>query len=301
VPTPQPSTRGRAVRVVRALASPDTRPATVRKLVGRTRDAVSPHSYAPRCRVCRSHRTHRVRTTFAQPPEKSFLVHVCKACGYVHNPDNFNDYTQYESVKQFPKTARVGSDAKPGREFHMGAMAVEIMGRRHQSVLVVGPGASVDFRHIEALPNVDHVAIGDLVQLHEGRDFVDMTAPPQRQFDVLVASEVIEHYVDPLAEFRRLFQLVNRDGLVVCSTNVYDGGNLNRHKYLFIKGHTSYYSPAAIARIARVNGMLFDFRLPQVSHRLGPRKRYVLFSRSADRMQDVARYFGQHAYAPSED
>jgi hypothetical protein len=98
-----------------------------------------------------------------------------------------------------------------------------------------------------------------------------------------------------------LFRLLKPDGLLVCSTNVYDGGNLNRHKYLFIKGHTSYYSPEALLHLARRNKVFVDFRLPAVSSRLGPRKRYVLFSKSVTRMQDVAAYFGSHAYAPSEE
>ena len=253
------------------------------------------------CPACGSRRRYTERATFVRNPKKSFVVEVCKSCGYVANPGNFNDYKSYDSVERFPVSARVGTDARPGREFFMASMGCEILNRSGIRVLVVGPGASLDFRRITALPGVSAVAIGDIVRLREDIDYIDLTQDSQRRFDLVLASEVIEHFVEPATEFARLFRSLKSDGLLMCSTNVYDGGNLSHHKYLFIKGHTSYYSPQALRSLAQRNNVLVDFRLPAVSARLGPRKRYVLFSSSAARMQDVAEYFGRHPYAPSEE
>ena len=90
--------------------------------------------------------------------------------------------------------------------------------------------------------------------------------------------------------------------MVVRPTNIYDGRNVANHTYLYSRGHVSYYGPRAIREIARRSRMLYDFRLPAiVTGTAGPRKRYVLFTRSAKNMQQVVEYFGSHTYAPSED
>ena len=94
---------------------------------------------------------------------------------------------------------------------------------------------------------------------------------------------------------------LRRAVLLVCSTNIYDGGNLSRHKYIHYRGHASYYSPAALRSIARRNHVLLDFRLPHAATGYaGPRKRYVLMSRSRIVMDAVADYFGSHMFGPSE-
>jgi SAM-dependent methyltransferase len=227
-------------------------------------------------------------------------VQICRRCGYVANPDNFNDYTQYTSLTKFPLSPRVGTEERPGREFNMAKMGARILGGKSLDVMIFGPGRSVDFKHVKKLPRVRSVRIGDIVALHDQPDFVNVLEDTDLRFDLVIASEVIEHFTDPGNDFPRLFKLLKKDGLLVCSTNIYDGGDLSRHAYLYSYGHTSYYSPRAIERLAADNGMYFDFRVPVVSARLGPRKRYVLFTRSPDRLTDIARYFGAHRFAPSE-
>ena len=89
--------------------------------------------------------------------------------------------------------------------------------------------------------------------------------------------------------------------MLVCSTNVYDGGDLSKQRYVFLNGHTSYYSADSLARLAEGNGFHVDFRVRLVATVYGgKRKRYVLFTASAAVMESTARYFGAHEYAPSE-
>jgi len=253
------------------------------------------------CSICLSMRVDSQQVTYVKDEQKSFLVQICRACGYVANPDNFNDYTEYKSLDQFPVTARVGTEERAGREFHMAKMGAEILGGQALDVMIFGPGRSVDYQHVKKLPRVGTVRIGDVVELHEQPDFVNVLEDTDSRFDLVVASEVIEHFTDPGNDFPRLFKLLKKNGLLICSTNINDGTDLNKHNYLYIKGHTSYYSPRAIEKLAVDNGMHFDFRVPIAATTFaGPRKRYVLFTRSTNRLTDIARYFGKHAYAPSE-
>jgi hypothetical protein len=97
---------------------------------------------------------------------------------------------------------------------------------------------------------------------------------------LIIACEVVEHFTDPRMEFSQ---------------------DVAEQDYLYLRGHTSYYSPKAIAEIARRSGVLFDFRLPTFGLSFpGMRKRYVLFTRSVAELQNVAEHFGDHPYAPAE-
>jgi hypothetical protein len=42
--------------------------------------------------------------TYVKNTKKSFLVQICQQCGYIANPENFNDYTKYKALTQFPLT-----------------------------------------------------------------------------------------------------------------------------------------------------------------------------------------------------
>ena len=252
-----------------------------------------------RCLVCGSRRT---RLRLVERRNRTFEIRICQRCQYVSNAGNTVDYTKFTSVERFRLTPRVGTADRPGREFHMARMGVDILRRPAIEAMVFGAGRSLDYRHIAKLPEVRSVAMSDVVDLGVDVDFINITKGTDRRFDLVIACEVIEHFPDPMTEFPRLFKLLSRNGLLVCSTNIYDGKNVAHHTYLYGRGHVSYYSPHAIRLIARKSRMRFDFRVPEiVTGTAGPRKRYVLFSRSDQVMQGIAEYFGNHTYAPSEE
>jgi hypothetical protein len=235
---------------------------------------------------------------------ESLTVRICGECGHVAIPKNVHDYVaETASVVDFGTQLkpRHGTEDTPGREYAMANLGITVLGRRPVDVLVYGAGKSIDNRHIATLEAVGTVAIGDVVRVRDDVDFVDTTLPASRTFDVVVACEVIEHFVKPRADFPRLFEHVDAKGLLICSTNVYDGGDLSRQGYIYERGHVSYYTPKALRAIARENGIHVDFRVPlSATGQAGPRKRYVFFSRSLPVMEALSDFFGQTMYAPSE-
>ena len=232
---------------------------------------------------------------------KTFRVRICQVCGHVANPENTHDYRQYDQLEGLTQGGRIGTPEHEGREYHMARMALDILGRDGCEVLVYGAGRSFDNHHIAALPQVRHVAIADVMKLRDDAEFIDANLPAPRRFAVVVASEVIEHFLDPRRDVARLLDYVEPDGLLVCGTNIYDGGNLAKQPYLYVNGHTSYYSQESLTRLAAANGQHIDFRVPLVATGYGgPRKRYVLFTRSDAVMAATARYFETRRYAPSE-
>jgi SAM-dependent methyltransferase len=251
-----------------------------------------------RCLVCRTIKTRLRELTWGQ---RTYQVRVCQRCRYVSNFGNTVDYTKFVSVDKFELTSRVGTEESTGREYYMAEMGAEILRRPGLRVMVFGAGRSLDYQHIAKLPSVERVVMSDVVDLRGEAEFINITKGTSERFDLIIACEVVEHFPDPLTEFPRLFDLLAKDGLLVCSTNIFDDGALGKQRYLFLRGHVSYYSPKAIAEIARRSRMLFDFRVPAIAlGHVGRRKRYVLFTRSIQNLQNTAEYFGMHPYAPSE-
>jgi hypothetical protein len=227
----------------------------------------------------------------------------CSRCGYLQiEEEDSQRYRGKQSLDDLPEVGhgRIGTDGEPGREFKIARMAVAILDRPSVDVMVYGIGRSLDNVHIEQLPRVGAVAIGDIVKVRDDAEFHDANQRARKRFSVVVASEVVEHFRKPRDDFAKLFQFVGRDGLLVCATNIYRGGELSQDRYPFWPDHTSYYTAQALLELARPHGFLVDFRTPRVTGPNG-RKRYVFFSRSPEVMQRVAQHFAAITMAPSED
>ena len=110
------------------------------------------------------------------------------------------------------------------------------------------------------------------------------------RYDVVVAADVIGQFRDPLVDFTELFSRVDAAGLLICSTQIYDGGKLDRQRYVFGPGHASYYSPDSLRRIAAAHQMRADIQIPTVqATKNHHRWRYVIFTRRRGPRREAAR------------
>lgn len=249
--------------------------------------------------MCGSPRIIAKTVTYFRDPKLVCPVRICGRCGFVRCPkEDKSHYTEVKDFKSLPGATRAGTPTKKGREFYMAQMAVDILNKDKLDILVYGPGRSLDNHHMEKLPGVTQVAIGDIMQVRDDAEFIDANEPPKRRFSVVIACEVIEHFRDPWSDFDKLLRLVDRDGVVVCGTNITDGGDLNEDRYIYFPDHTAYYSPQSLRMIAEAFGYHLDFRYPGGA--TPRRKRYVIFSKSRHTMEKVADYFGAVHLAPAE-
>jgi SAM-dependent methyltransferase len=253
------------------------------------------------CIVCHSTAVSRRTVQYVANPRLRKTVNLCGHCGYLGIDElGPSHYLAATSLDQLPKPKqRIGTEERPGREFQMARMALQILGCSYaQDVLVYGAGRSLDNLHIQRLPGVGSVAIADIMRLRDDAPFIDVKDPRKQRFAVVVASEVIEHFRDPWSDFATLLGLVKPQGMLVCGTNIHNGRpDLERDRYIYYPDHTSYYSVASIRRIAAAMGFHLDFRFPDG---LARRKRYVLFTRSPAVIDRVVDYFGRVPLAPSE-
>lgn len=231
---------------------------------------------------------------------------ICGACGFVSNPKNTHDYVYsgFGATSDPQMGTRAGDGIQPRREYRMAEMAVDILSRRsigqRPDVLIFGPGLSRDHALIAQSLEVASVALTDMGNFQSATNFVPLEATDST-FDIVVASEVIEHFTDLKTDFTNLLSKVKTDGLVVASTNVNDGWPLRRLIYPFITGHTAYYSGRALQAVARRFGMIVDFRVPAIAFgSAGPRKRYIFFYHDPRLAESISAYFADHHVAPSE-
>jgi len=226
----------------------------------------------------------------------------CRTCGMLRFPENTGTYKEQLSLGSRElalKELRNANEQRPGREFHMAQMAIEILGRPDAHVSFFGAGLNTDWKWLQRVHPKSRSTLVDLENMQDAAHFEHITqASPA---DIVIASEVIEHFEEPLAHFETLLRLVKDDGLLVCSTNVYDGTDISRHEYPFVHGHVSYWTPNALACVGRKTGYFVDFRTPKIAmSRGGPRKKYILFYRDVETTYKVGTYFGTQMFAPSE-
>lgn len=241
---------------------------------------------------------------------KAFEFTFCKRCRFVSNPSNghdFREHAAFDTGTNLPeKTLRVGDGTRPGREYRMAEMGVDILhhcyGECRPEVVVYGSGMSKDHQLLRERLPVSRTAVSDLANFQSVEDFVPV--PSRRaEFDLVIACEVIEHFTDLLEDFANLLSKVRETGLVIASTNMHDGVPLAGLAYPFDAGHTAYYSGQSLRAICdRLGGdVKLDFRTPAVAFRgAGPRKRYIFFYQDPAVGQSIAQYFADHHVAPSE-
>ena len=252
------------------------------------------------CRVCHSPGVSRRQVQYKDNAALRKTVNLCDDCGYLAIDEmGPSHYRAATSLDELPNCQRIGNTERPGREFQMARMALQILGRKGgQDVLVYGAGRSLDNLHIQRLRRAGTVSIADIMKVRDDAPFIDVNHPGEQRFPVVVASEVLEHFRDPWSDFATLLGMVDPRGLLVCGTNIHDGRpNLEHDRYIYYRDHTSYYSVESIRRIATAMGFYVDFRFPDG---LARRKRYILFTRSLAVLERTADYFGRVPLAPTE-
>lgn len=257
-----------------------------------------------RCRVCFSATEPRRFTLVKEPgPEyhvkfKTLDFATCPQCGFYFSAQNFNDYEHNNrGIFKAKKTARVGDGTVPGREYYMTMSAIDVLQRDNLTVAIFGAGLSRDHELIRAHAAVASCVIIDLVNFQESEYFEPVTT--KRQFDIVVASEVFEHFMRPRKELARCLSLLRRDGILLASTNLNAKKDITAQAYPFLYGHTSYYSNRSLVVLARMCGAMVRIVKPEYA-KISPAKRYLYFTKSAATGDLLGSYLAEHPVPPSE-
>jgi len=232
---------------------------------------------------------------------KSIKALQCQSCGLIQYPDNHESYINQLNLPLEVKfrNLRNATQDRPGREFYMAEMGLEILGVHQAEVSFFGSGLNTDYLWLQRKYPKVIAKLVDLENMQEVNNFEQISdATPS---DVVIAAEVIEHFVEPVEHFKSLLRLVKNNGILICSSNIYDGTDVGVHQYPFVPGHVAYWTPLALIKLASDMGFFVDFRTPAIGlTRGGPRKKYIIFYRNTQNLYATSLYFGTHMHAPSE-
>lgn len=90
------------------------------------------------------------------------------------------------------------------------------------------------------------------------------TSVLNRTYDYIVCCEVIEHFFNPLEEFKKLKEFLNPNGLLICKTDLhYPGLNFAKWYYKNDPSHVFIYSKKTLAWIQKN----LDFKSLEVNNR----------------------------------
>lgn len=255
------------------------------------------------CPVCGGDVCIEEHTCEVKPYQGKVLeAHRCLSCGLIRYPKNLGHYAKViarQSSEATLRELRNANDERPGREFYMAEMGIEVLDRPAAEVSFFGSGLNTDWQWLQRHYPQTRSKLVDLENMQAVAHFesIDQATPS----DIVVASEVIEHFTDPVAHFGSLLRLLKPDGLLICSSNIYDGSAIRLHQYPFVPGHVAYWTPLSLVKVASDAGCFVDFRTPEVGlTRGGPRKKYIIFYRQVETLYRMSLYFGTHMFAPSE-
>ncbi len=247
----------------------------------RPRECLEAEDVQRRCPICENDDQSRfvVQVNQGKPGMTQLGRHevfMCKVCRFLHNPGNVE-----KDLNEIDHTSgRVGREDKPGREYAFAARALEILRpKRPLDALVFGPGVSLDHAHIGDHPSVASSSVAD-IRNYQGLDnFLDIRAgnPDQRKFDLVIASEVIEHFEDPVGHYGSLLDYVSDDGMCIAGTNFVAGMPVTRLIYPYTAGHSCMWSEGSIHLATAKHGFKSVIFLSTIG---GTRKRIIVSTKS---------------------
>jgi SAM-dependent methyltransferase len=255
------------------------------------------------CKICNHNVVEKLITSKAKHSAGIALKCLeCMFCGYINLPENIEQYDSYMSENENHKNRaqeRNGNEFRPGREYYMALTGTNIIGGAHLELSFFGSGYNID--HVWYKKKFPESVV-KIVDLENYQAYENYQHPKDcNASDLVIASEVIEHFTDPEHDFKNLFRSVKNNGLIICSTNINDGTDLAYHDYPFASGHCSYWSPFSLIKIASKYGFFVDFRTPEIAvKRAGKRKKYIFFYKDLEVMLRIGAYFAVNIYAESE-
>lgn len=255
-----------------------------------------------RCLVCRSHNVIEVER---ESKVKAFvgkksLFHICLNCLFIHQPNNKHDFKSkrdYLAGSDPKKFLRVGDGKRKGREYAMAKMAIDMHEILKPRILIYGAGISRDHELLrkEGYP----VDICDFVNVQNSPHWIDQREIDDK-YDIIISSEVFEHFDDPMANLVHVTDLLHKDGLSIHGTNMNDCTPIEKVHYVWTPGHCSYWSGPAIREASEILGLYYDIRPTDVKT-VSPRKRYIFLCHSETVRNKIPAWFAEHRCAWSED
>jgi len=201
---------------------------------------------------------------------RSSNIYECPFCGFIFSDlmDNFTN-EEYKQFYKYPEYLAYDPIAKREHEenflnrsillFNIVTDFMKKTSKTNPKVLVYGNGKS---KAVKLLLNRGLDAYSYMSETNHGTELTDLS-DKNNFFDVVVSTEVAEHFRNPLEEFEKIRNILKIGGWTIHSTNCKDRvvknhvGNIGKTLEYMIgdimknAGHVSFYTKASVAIVAK--------------------------------------------------
>jgi hypothetical protein len=224
-----------------------------------------------------------------------YEFHRCKICFYISKPlpDGYIETYQPRSYKSSKKKmAEIGQP--PSREYSLAKQAIYIFSDEiaHWKILIFGAGHSLDYLSIMKMIKVDKIAITDIKNYQNSDYFINLDS--NEKFNCVIASEVIEHFDNPVQQMENITKFITDDGIIILGTNLnIPNGRLDRLIYPYAAGHCSYWSAKALYIIAEKSGFHMSIQYTSIEKN---KKRVIFLYKNPNFGKNLTIFSGHRFY-----
>ena len=189
--------------------------------------------------------------------------YYCAECGFLFSNmhDNFDDtlFSRWYGYPNYAKYDTCANKAHRVKRLHymLDYVRAKFKKKEIRNVLIVGNG-SANFNNV--LEAFGDVKIDTTFSVVDGHKNVDPHNLKENYYDVVIAIEVLEHWTNIHAEFKRVWKCLNRDGVLIGTTGFSDRwkGKLSEWWYIDREdcrsaGHVSLYSTRTLFILAQIH------------------------------------------------
>lgn len=219
----------------------------------------------------------------------------CSKCNLVQS-SHYRGKDLYHNVykdKVHTSSARSGC-----RELFFVEWGAQLLNLNNPRILIFAPGSTPTFKILsEQGMNVYAADISDGLPYSDRFIHLRKDKLPDKEFDIITMVEIIEHFDNPVGEFRRLSKHLSPDGIIAGTTDFYQGGAIWNNIYLYPKDHISYFHHDSLAHLCDLLGLkcvLFEMEWSRQKKAIRNRRAFVIYNKDSAVARDAIQRYRQN-------
>jgi len=203
---------------------------------------------------------------------------TCSQCHMVQSSYHSGKDLYLDVYKDKIHTASASSGS---RELFFLEWGARLLNLDNPRILIFAPGSTPTFE-ILSQRGADVYAADISDGLPYSDRFIHLCKDklPDIEFDIITMVEIIEHFDNPVGEFRTLSKHLAPDGIIAGTTDFYQGGAIWNNKYLMPKDHLSYFHHDSLSYLCDLLGLkcvLFEMDWSRKNEAIRNRRAFIIY------------------------
>ena len=173
------------------------------------------------------------------------------------------------------------SERGGGRELFFVEWGSRLLNLDNPRILIFAPASTPTFKILsERGADVYAADISDGLPYSDRFIHLRKDKLPDIEFDIITMVEIIEHFDNPVGEFRTLSKHLAPNGIIAGATDFYQGGAIWNNIYLFPKDHISYFHHDSLSYLCDLLGLkcvLFEMEWSRKKKDIRNRRAFVIY------------------------